>query len=125
MTAPAIYEVLIRGTETGEIAGAHVCVWEADGTDRNGNTRYAPSAPTPLHLADVADTLTGGLYAAGAQFTRMEAEIAALKTDKTALEAEVATLTTGKAALDAEIAALKAEIEALKAPAAQDDPAAV
>lgn len=97
MTAPAIYEVLIRGTQTGEIAGAHICVWEADGTDRNGNTRYAPSPPTPLHLADVVDTLTAGLYATGAQFTRMEAEIAALK----------------------------AEIEALKTPAATDDPAPV
>ena len=90
MTAPAIYEVLIRGTEAGEIAGAHVCVWEADGTDRNGNTRYAPSAPTPLHLADVADTLTEGLYAAGAQFTRMEAELAAANAEVARLTAELA-----------------------------------
>lgn len=121
MTAPAIYEVLIRGTETGEIAGAHVCIWEADGTDRNGNTRYAPSAPTPLHLADVADTLTEGLYATVAQFTRMEAEIAALKADKTTLEAQVATLTTDKTALDAEIAALKDKVADLKAEMKQPD----
>jgi hypothetical protein len=97
MTAPAIYEVLIRGTETGEIAGAHVIYFEPDGTDRNGNPRFTLTPAKPLHLADVADTLTGGLYAAGAQFTRMEAEIAALK----------------------------AEIAALKAPAPQDDPAPV
>jgi hypothetical protein len=97
MTAPAIYEVLIRGTESGEIAGAHVIYFEPDGFDRNGSPRFSMSPAKPLHLADVADTLTDGLYAAGAQFTRMEAEIAALKS----------------------------EIAALKTPAASNDPAAL
>lgn len=97
MTAPATYEILIRGTESGEIAGAHVVYFEPDGTDRNGNPRFTPGLPKPLHLAEVEEALTAGLYATGAQFTRMEAEIEALK----------------------------AEIEVLKTPAAQNDPAAL
>lgn len=97
MTAPAIYEVLIRGTETGEVAGAHVIYFEPDGTDRNGNPRFSLTPAAPLHMAAVKDTLTSGLFAAGAQVTRLQAEIAALK----------------------------AEIAALTAPAAQDDPAAL
>jgi hypothetical protein len=90
MTAPAIYEVLIRGTHAGEIAGAHVIYFEPDGFDRDGNPRFSMSPAKPLHLVDVADTLTGGLYAAGAQFTRMEAEIAELKAEIAALKAPAA-----------------------------------
>jgi hypothetical protein len=90
--ARAIYEVLIRGTEAGELAGAHVIYWEPDGTDREGNTRYALSPAAPLHLADVEDTLTDGLYAAGAQFARAQADLAQAQAEIARLQARVAEL---------------------------------
>jgi hypothetical protein len=89
----AIYEVLIRGTEAGEIAGAHVIYWEPDGTDRNGTPRFALSNAAPLHLADVEDTLTDGLYAAGAQFQRAQADLAAAQAEIARLQARIAELT--------------------------------